>query len=283
MGIYDVMDEIANKQVLKTDSGDNRIFGIVIGTVVNNFDKNVPGKVCVQIPVRDRDANELRWARVAMPSSGKNWGMYFIPEVGDQVLLAFEQGNIQRPYIIGSVPMEEKSRFIPSQETVLQYNQQKKITTRNGNSILFEDGYDDQNKQDPKGKKDKIIIQTGTKDQYHKLTLDNENSQIQLSDKSGSNQITIHTGDDRQSIELVCGKKLDIKVGDNIHVVMNGETGAVSIKCEKFTVDAADNAELKAKKTNKLSGASVKISANNSFQVDSKGTTKIGGNPIKFA
>ena len=103
MALYDIMDEIAAKQILKTDTGDNRIFGVIVATVVNNYDEKQPGRVCIQIPVRDKEANELKWARVAMPSSGEKWGSYFLPEVGDQVLVTFEQGNIEKPYIIGRI------------------------------------------------------------------------------------------------------------------------------------------------------------------------------------
>lgn len=92
MGLYDEIDRITEKQIMKTETGDNRIFGVMLGIVAKNYDKNMPGRVCVTIPVRDQEANELKWARVSMPSSGSKWGHYFLPEVGDMVLLAFEKG-----------------------------------------------------------------------------------------------------------------------------------------------------------------------------------------------
>ena len=72
MGLYDIMDEIAAKQVTKSETGDNRILGVVVGIVAKNYDQSMPGRICVQVPVRDDEANELQWARLAMPSSGKN-------------------------------------------------------------------------------------------------------------------------------------------------------------------------------------------------------------------
>ena len=104
MGLYDIMDEIATKQVTKSEMGDNRLLGVVVGIVVNNYNEKMPGRVCVQIPVRDDKANELKWARVAMLSGGKEWGHYFLPEVGDQVLLVFEQ----RKAICGRLYIERK-------------------------------------------------------------------------------------------------------------------------------------------------------------------------------
>ena len=59
MGLFDVIDDITEKQVMKTDTGDNRIFGVVVGQVAKNYDKDMPGRVCVTVPTRDKDANEL--------------------------------------------------------------------------------------------------------------------------------------------------------------------------------------------------------------------------------
>ena len=51
MGLYDIFDEIAAKQATKSDTGDNRIAGVVVGIVAKNYDPQMPGRVCVQIPV----------------------------------------------------------------------------------------------------------------------------------------------------------------------------------------------------------------------------------------
>ena len=74
MGLYDIMDEIAARQVTKSETGDNRILGVLTGIVAKNYDQQMPGRICVQIPVRDSEANEQKWARVAMPYSGTNRG-----------------------------------------------------------------------------------------------------------------------------------------------------------------------------------------------------------------
>ena len=80
MGFYDVIDDISKKQITKTHMGDNRIYGVVVATVVNNYDENMPGRVCISVVNRNEKVSEdapgdlLKWARVAMPSSGKEWG-----------------------------------------------------------------------------------------------------------------------------------------------------------------------------------------------------------------
>ena len=149
MALYDIIDEITERQVTKTETGDNRIWGVMVGIVAKNFDPNssagggtgsnsgadaMDGRVCVTIPTRDKKANELKWARVAMPSGGSKWGHYFLPEVGDQVLLAFEGGNIEKPYVIGCV-QKYSNAFL--KKAVDKNNQFKKIVTRHGSHITF--------------------------------------------------------------------------------------------------------------------------------------------------
>ncbi len=98
------MDDVARHQIDKTDMGDNRLMGVLVCQVVKNYDKDHQGAVLVNITTRDYQESKLVWARMALPYGGQKWGEYFIPEVGDQVLVVFEQGNIDRPFIIGAVP-----------------------------------------------------------------------------------------------------------------------------------------------------------------------------------
>lgn len=271
MSLYDIMDEIASKQVLKSETGDNRIFGVVVGIVAKNYDQEMPGRVCVQVPVRDEDANELQWARVVMPSGGKKWGHYFQPEEGDQVLLAFEHGNIEKPYVIGCVS-KDNNPFLT--RAVHEKNQYKKIITKNGNTIQFEDG------EDEEGKQDRISIYTAK--EAHRLILDNEKKQIILGDKDGKNQMCIKTEEDSGNIAIKTEQKLTISVGDKITVTMNASSGSVNISCSKFTVDASDGSEIKTNGKLGVSGGNVSIEASSMLKAESSGMTSIGGSPIKI-
>jgi uncharacterized protein involved in type VI secretion and phage assembly len=79
-----------------------RFYGVTTGRVINQADPMFLGRVQLQLPFID--ALDLSpWARVAVPMSGIVSGMYFMPELGDEVLVAFEQGDINVPYVIGSL------------------------------------------------------------------------------------------------------------------------------------------------------------------------------------
>lgn len=269
MGLFDILDDIAEKQVLKTDTGDTRIFGVVVGRVAKNYDQSMPGRVCVTVPTRDTEANELQWARVAMPSSGLKWGQYFLPEIGDQVLLAFEQGIIEKPYVIGCIPKDNNSFIKRSADADNQY---KKIVTRNGNTIYFEDN------KEGEGLKDKIRIFTAQ--ESHKVELDNGMNKIVVSDKEGRNMIEMRT--DTGLATIKAEKRLTIQVGETITLILNGGNGTIQIKASRLDVDASGNIDLSASGSAKVSAGTVSVDANSLLKLLSSGAVTVSGAPIKL-
>jgi uncharacterized protein involved in type VI secretion and phage assembly len=80
----------------------SRIYGVVVGIVTNNNDDDKLGRVKVKFPWLS-DNDESDWARIALPGAGPKAGAVFIPEVSDEVLVAFEHGDISRPFVIGGL------------------------------------------------------------------------------------------------------------------------------------------------------------------------------------
>jgi uncharacterized protein involved in type VI secretion and phage assembly len=97
MTLFDVL-----KDVIQQDPRNARIFGVVVGLVTNNQDPDGLGRVKVKFPWLS-DMAESFWARVASPMAGKQRGIYVLPEVDDEVLVAFEHGDVRRPYVLGSL------------------------------------------------------------------------------------------------------------------------------------------------------------------------------------
>ncbi|MDR3295884.1 MAG: phage baseplate assembly protein V [Clostridiales Family XIII bacterium] len=272
MALYDIIDEIVGKQVTKSDTGDARIFGAMIGVVAKNYDKDMPGRVCVAIPTREKKANELQWARLALVSGGKEWGHYFMPEVGDQVLLVFEGGNIEKPYIVGCVS-KDGDKFLTG--SVDENNQTKRIVTKNGSTLIFEDH---KSSDDKDNNKDKITLSTATA--KHTLLLDNENNIITLTDKKKENRIQIKTKDGDMSIKAK--SKVTIAVGDKIKLILNGESGAVSLKCEQLNVESSEQVKVKGGHMLKAEAAQITQTASSGYKVESSGMVNIAGSTIKI-
>ncbi len=79
---------------------DERIYGVMVGTVQDNLDLTGLGRVQVSLPALP---DMQPWARVAAPFAGSSNGQFTIPQEGDEVLVAFERGDPRQPYVIGSL------------------------------------------------------------------------------------------------------------------------------------------------------------------------------------
>lgn len=74
--------------------------GVVIGIVKSLDDPDGEGKIQVEFPWLE-EGKRSGWAPVAVAMAGKNRGMYYMPEIDDEVLVAFEHGDFNHPFIIG--------------------------------------------------------------------------------------------------------------------------------------------------------------------------------------
>jgi hypothetical protein len=123
------VDEVAAPPAAEAE--EPKIYGVVPGRVINPLDPLMLGRVQVQIPAID--ALDLSpWARVAMPAAGLASGMYWIPNVFDEVLVAFEQGDLNAPYIIGCLWSAITVPPLPS-----PLPQIRMLRTPLGNQIMF--------------------------------------------------------------------------------------------------------------------------------------------------
>ena len=76
--------------------------GLVIGLVTNINDPEDGGRVRVKFPSLGEDI-EGSWARIALTGAGKDAGMAFLPQVGDEVVVGFEHGDTRRPVVLGAL------------------------------------------------------------------------------------------------------------------------------------------------------------------------------------
>ena len=97
MNLFDLLRDSSAREAIAS-----RIYGVVVGVVTNNQDPEELGRVKVKFPWLS-DADESDWARIATPMAGNEKGIYFLPEVDDEVLVVFEHGDLRFPYIIGAL------------------------------------------------------------------------------------------------------------------------------------------------------------------------------------
>ena len=75
---------------------------MAVGLVLDNEDPDGLGRVKINLPALSENETGY-WARVAAPMAGPGRGIFFLPEKDDEVLVAFEQGDITRPYVLGAL------------------------------------------------------------------------------------------------------------------------------------------------------------------------------------
>jgi uncharacterized protein involved in type VI secretion and phage assembly len=124
--------------LLPPASTDGRIYGVVTAVVTNNKDPDQLGRVKLRFPWLDDD-HESWWARVATPTAGKDRGICFLPEVDDEVLVAFEHGDPQFPYVVGAL---WTSAAGPPATNADGKNNLRVIASRSGMTLRFDDTKD---------------------------------------------------------------------------------------------------------------------------------------------
>lgn len=108
---------------------------IAIGVVTNNKDPENLGRVRLRFPWRNAE-DESYWARIAVPMAGPDRGTYFLPEVDDEVLVAFEGDDIDSPYVIGAL---WNATDTPPANNADENNDIRTIRSRSGHEVTMDD------------------------------------------------------------------------------------------------------------------------------------------------
>jgi uncharacterized protein involved in type VI secretion and phage assembly len=210
-----------------------------IGVVVQlQSDPDGQDRIRVRIPVIDSNAQGI-WTRVASLDAGNERGAFFMPEIGDEVIVGFINDDPNDPVILGMLHSSNKPAPITPQDA----NNEKGFTTRSKMHLSFND--------DTKT----IVIDTPG---GNSITIDEQSMKIEIKDQSG-NTITMETS----GITMQSPANIDIKAG----AVLTLAGGAsLSIGAPSLSVKADANvsiegavAKLSSSGITEISGSIVKI------------------------
>jgi uncharacterized protein involved in type VI secretion and phage assembly len=255
-------------------NGHGLIQGVVTAKVASLEDPEELGRVQLMYPwlPKYKDADlASNWARLASPMAGVERGLFFMPEIDDEVLVAFEHGDINYPYIVGALwhntdkpPKGTKDSVLASDKKTVD---QRVLRSRSGHLIILDDTEGEE----------QIIIQDMT-----------EKNQIIINSKE--NTMTVNVEKD---LTIVAKGAATIESTDNMTIK---STGDLSIECKNFNVKAQANAKLEAtanidlKATGQLNlkgaqatlegDAMSSVKSNSMVQVQSSALVKVQGNPI---
>lgn len=160
-----------------------RIPGVVIGIVKGLKDDSGQGKILLQFPHLPGGPKSAM-APVATPMAGKNRGFYYMPEIDDEALVSFEQGNVNFPRILGY--MWNGADTPPETEP-----KNRIFLSPGGNTLRFED----------KDNAKKVILQSSS---GHKVVLDDSSSANCITIQT-KNNLSVTLSDAKQSITLSGG------------------------------------------------------------------------------
>ena len=152
-----------------------------VARVTDNNDPKGLGRVRVQFIWQEKHQTKTPWIRVVQPHAGGGKGFYFIPEIGEEVWVDFEDQNAERPFVVGS--NYNGKEYSPFHNT---NNDIKAIQTRSGHRLIF------------------------TEDES--ILLSDKNGNTLRFDTQGKN-IEISAP---ESISLCAGKDLNLSAGNNL-------------------------------------------------------------------
>lgn len=196
----------------------SRIYGVVVGIVTNNKDPDGMGRVKVKFPWLS-DQDESWWARIATVMAGSSRGSYFLPEVNDEVMIAFEHGDVRFPYVLGALWNGKDS---PPTTNSDGQNNIRVIKSRSGHIVRLDDT--------------------------------NGNEKIEVIDKTGSNSITIGSSDN--SITITANGKVKI-VGQSIEIT--SQTDIKVTAQTSINVNASTTMDIESSAPMTIKGATVAI------------------------
>lgn len=226
------------------DSQSHKIDGVMVGIVTNNDDPEKLGRVKLKLPIRE-GADETDWVRVATFMGGADRGSFFVPEVNDEVLVAFHLGEVRQPFVIGVLWNKKQKPPI----SMKQGNHIRSIKSRSGHTITFDDN--------PSGN---IEIKTNG---GHLVSLDDKNRKISINDSSNNNCIEIN------------GTSNEIMIKSSSSTVKINSKGEVSI-------DSPLSVNIKSTQVNVEAKAAMTLKAGASLDVKCDGMINIKGSLVKI-
>jgi uncharacterized protein involved in type VI secretion and phage assembly len=253
--------------IIGSDGPSSRIDGVVVGVVTNVKDPEMLGRVRVKFPWLPPNMGaelESNWARLALPGGGSTRGIFFIPEVNDEVLVAFEHGNVDYPYIVG-VLWNTKDKPPTGSGAIVDPSgkvNQRIICSRSGHTVIFDDTQG----------KEQIIIQDKSK--KNSIVID-----------SVKNSMTIKAQGD---LIIEAGGKLsisatgDLTIDGKAKVALNAGTALAAEGKQSATVKAGSQSLDLQQSGAALKGMKVDIQANTQANIQGNAMVQIQGGIVKI-
>jgi phage protein D/phage baseplate assembly protein gpV len=198
--------------------------GVVPAIVTSVQDPEHRGRVKIKLPWL-ADTYESWWARTVQPGAGEDRGAAVLPEVGDEVLVAFEQGDLGHPYILGGL---YNGKDVPHGGWAANVDGTSGKVVRRG-----------------------LVSRTGMKVDFLEAA---GSEAIEISSNDGAQKVVL-TQTGSKGIEILSEGPLTVKAMQAVEVTT--DTGNLKIKAVNVDIEAQANLNLKAGVNAELSGSAL--------------------------
>ena len=237
----------------------------VVSAVVSNVkDDEDLGRVKVTIPRLD-DTFESGWLRAAQPGAGAARGGLVLPEVGDEVLVAFEQGDVRRGYVLGGLYNGQDKPYPPALDGTVASDgtvAKRSFTSRKGHTVVFSDADGDE------------FVEAATRDTEYavRLAKDAEGGMVLVTSK---NLIKI---DAQGDITIAARGKVAVEA-----------TGALTLKGQSVAIESTTSLDLKGQtvsvdgaSSTQVTGAQTKVAGTAMLDLDGGGTASLHAGLVRI-
>ncbi|PPD31515.1 MAG: type VI secretion system tip protein VgrG [Methylomonas sp.] len=234
----------------------------------------------------NNDENSSCWVRVAQVWAGKQWGAVHIPRIGQEVIVDFLEGNLDRPIITGRVynadNMPPYALDANKTQSGIKTRSSKDGAAENFNEIRFEDKKGEEELYIHAEKNFTRIVEN---DDTHKVGFDKKDPGNQKVDIYNNRTVTLDQGNDELTVKMG-NRKAEVKQGnDDVKVAMGNRT--IKVDMGKIAEEAMQAIELKVGQSSILinqQGVTIKgmmISIEGQMKTDVKGMmTSVNGDAM---
>lgn len=218
----------------------NRVHALVPALVSDIDDEEGLDRVKLTLPWLDAQL-VTGWARTVQVGAGSGHGNRFVPEVGDEVLVGFEQGDLGRPYVLGGLYSAQRKPYAKSGKVVEGGQvRQRVLSSRTGQRIILSDVNDD----------------------------------LCVKIVSGDDATTMVIGG--RDAGLTVTTERDVSIKSDADITLEA-TGTLTLKGRTVNVAAGDQASVKANNQVSVEGVQVAVKGNGQVTVEASGVTSIKG------
>lgn len=227
--------------------------GVVPAVVSDVKDPAGLGRVKLTFPWLDQNFTS-NWARTVQPGAGNGRGAMVMSEVGDEVLVGFEQGDFEAPYVLGGL-----------------YNGADAVPKFTASPI--------------DGNSGEIAVRGFVSRKGHKLEFAEQDGVIVA---SGDGKLVVKLDQKNQMIEVTSGKGITVKARSGVSI--DAGSGPLELKGQKVSVKSATEATVEASASLKLSGtagvkvegATVSVKGQGQAELSASGVVTVRGSVVKI-